>query len=117
MRRVLARALERAGCRVTAACDGSEALVHLRPLAFPSFGPKPDLVVTDVCLPGFSGFEVLETIRLLDRRIPVIVISAFVDRAMIDEARRLRATEVVTKPFDVHGFVTDTLRLLADAAP
>jgi CheY-like chemotaxis protein len=117
MRRVLARALRHAGCRVTTTGDGHEALAHLRPLAVPSLGARPDLVVTDVCLPGFSGLEVLETIRVLDRRIPVIVISAFMDPTMAEEARRLRATAFVTKPFDVEGFVADALQRLSDAAP
>jgi two-component system sensor histidine kinase RpfC len=116
MRRVLAGALQNSGCRVTAACDGNEALVHLRPLAVPSFGARPDLVVTDVCLPGFGGLEVLETIRVLDRRIPVILISAFMDQAMADEARRLRATALVSEPLDVEGFVADVRRRISDAA-
>ena len=73
--------------------DGTEALILTREL-------RPDLIVLDVMLPGLSGIEVLEALRLDDelRSIPVVVITAW-SHAEID-AQVAGADRFVSKPFD-----------------
>jgi len=73
--------------------DGAEALVLTREL-------RPDLIVLDVMLPGMSGIEVLEALKLEDeiRSIPVVVITAW-SHAEID-AQVAGADRFVSKPFD-----------------
>lgn len=112
MSKLLVRAFERAGCQVILARDGNEALAGLRPLVHASFGATPDLVLADLRLPGFSGFQVLETARLLSRNLPVFVISAFMDDEARDRAKRLRATGVVAKPVDLDELVSSLKRWL-----
>ena len=75
------------------AADGAEALTLTREL-------RPDLIVLDVMLPGLSGIEVLEALRLDDalRWIPVVVITAW-SHAEID-AQVAGADRFVSKPFD-----------------
>jgi CheY-like chemotaxis protein len=75
------------------AADGSEALTLTREV-------RPDLIVLDVMLPGLSGIEVLEALRLDPelRSIPVVVITAW-SHAEID-AQVAGADRFVSKPFD-----------------
>jgi len=75
------------------AADGLEALALAREL-------RPDLVVLDVMLPGLSGIEVLEALRLDEelRSIPVVVITAW-SHAELD-AQVAGADRFVSKPFD-----------------
>ena len=58
-----------------------------------------DLVILDVMLPGFDGFEVLAQIRRVDPLVPVIMLTA---RGDIEDRVRgldLGATDYVVKPF------------------
>jgi len=60
-----------------------------------------DVVVTDLCMPGMDGLELLAKIRELDADVPVIMITAFstIDDAI--EALRRGATDFLKKPFDM----------------
>ncbi len=81
---------------VTVCRDGSEALSTLRS------GLRPDLVVTDLSLPGLDGFQVLDRARsigLLDDQ-PVLVLSG--SEKSDDRVRALRAgaDDFLLKPFN-----------------
>jgi DNA-binding response OmpR family regulator len=80
----------RTGYRTTRAGNGRDALVSFHEL-------RPDLVVLDVSLPGFDGWQVLERIREVSR-IPVLMVTA--RSAEGDKVRGLRlgADDYVTKP-------------------
>jgi DNA-binding response OmpR family regulator len=60
----------------------------------------PDLVITDIRMPGPSGLRVIDSLRKTYWAIPVIVITAFGDAETHAEARRLGAHDVIDKPFD-----------------
>lgn len=68
-----------------------------------------DLVITDLRMPGMTGMEVLEDIRIQRPEVPVIIITGFstVDTAI--EAMRLGATDYLKKPYDM-----DELRVLIE---
>lgn len=80
------------------------ALSQLRPWS-------PDLIVTDLRMPGGSGLEVLEQIRRYDWRMPVVLITAFADATIHAEARRLGAACVLDKPFEFEEFRARVLSL------
>jgi two-component system, OmpR family, response regulator ResD len=88
---VVATYLHRAGYRVRLASDGPSAVaaVHTRP---------PDLVILDLMLPGFDGFEVFRRIR---RRgpIPVIMLTARGEESDRVLGLEMGADDYVTKPF------------------
>jgi two-component system, NtrC family, response regulator len=99
LRRVLEYTLQEEGYEVLTAADGEQGLLL--------FDEKtPDLVITDLKMPGITGFQVLESIKARSPRIPVMVLTAFgaVDTAV--EAMKLGAYDYVTKPFN-----RDELRL------
>ena len=91
--RELVRAVLGPAYRFAEAADGIEALALAREL-------RPDLIVLDVMLPGLSGIEVLEALRLDEelRSIPVVVITAW-SHAELD-AQVAGADRFVSKPFD-----------------
>ena len=92
--------------RFVEAADGIEALALTREL-------RPDLIVLDVMLPGLSGIEVLEALRLDDelRSIRVVVITAW-SHAEI-EAQVAGADRFVSKPFDPDDLSSAVEELLA----
>jgi DNA-binding response OmpR family regulator len=64
---------------------------------------QPDLVLSDISMPGMSGFEVLERlVRLAPRfeAMPFIFLTALADRDNELRGRRLGADDYVTKPID-----------------
>ena len=94
VRRTLADILELNGYTTLSAADGTEGLaVAKRDL--------PSVIITDLNMPGMTGFELLEAFRSDEmlRTIPVIVISAKVDRAATRHGMELGAADFITKPF------------------
>ena len=93
MSRAVTLSLQARGYEVTTAETGREALR--------AYGRQPwDLVILDLGLPDMPGIEVLRRIRELDR-VPVVVLSARVDRAEKVRLLDSGADDYVTKPFDL----------------
>lgn len=95
--RTLAREiLERDGHRVEAAVDGHDGLKR--------FGRnRPDVVLTDINMPGLDGHAVIEALKVLHADVPIIAVSGGGARdkdELLLEAMRLGAVEVIMKPFD-----------------
>ena len=70
-RDMLRRTLQKAGCTVAEACNGSEAIEALE-------RAKPALILLDLMMPGMDGFEVLERLHGDEawREVPVIIVTA-----------------------------------------
>jgi CheY-like chemotaxis protein len=83
------------GLLVLEAPDGGSALEQAR-------SEQPDLVVTDVMMPGLDGFQLAEALRCDERtsQIPLIFLSSEVEPANEARAQELGAVAYVTKPFD-----------------
>jgi nitrogen regulation protein NR(I) len=62
---------------------------------------KPDLVLMDIRMGGMSGLEGLRRIRVMDARLPVILMTAYGTTQVAIEAMKLGAYDYVLKPFDV----------------
>ena len=105
VRRLLIDMLEKNGFSVVAVDNGTEGLAL-------ASRDLPSLIITDVKMPGMTGLELLETLRGDEalRSIPVIVISANVDRATTRRGMELGAADFITKPFTeeevLHSIVT-----------
>jgi CheY-like chemotaxis protein len=83
--------------------SGEVALQRLRGDDLPSL---PDLIVTDLNLPGMSGFEFLETVKSDPglRRIPVLVVSSSTDEGDIAGAYDRQAGGYFAKPIDTDEY-------------
>ena len=100
--------MERAGFRVSVACDGPTAIEMVR-------RDHPDLLLLDIMLPGCDGFEVLELLKAGadTRRTRVIILTAKGREVDRRRARELGVDDYITKPFanrDVVERVTALLR-------
>ncbi len=95
-REVIGRILERGGHAVTLVDDGEQALEALERTV-------PDLVVLDRNMPGMSGVEALQALRLMMRgreRLPVIMLSADVTPEAKREALEAGADAYLAKPIE-----------------
>ena len=90
----LREALERQQYAVCVAPSAEAALETLKVDRF-------DLILLDIRLPGMSGLEAVEEIQKLDRRTPVIVMTAHGTRDSALDAVRRGAYDYFTKPFSL----------------
>lgn len=108
IRDVITFALERAGMAVTAARDGSEALMAWRRGA-------PDLIVLDIGMPELDGLEVCRTIRRTSE-VPILFLSARdeeVDRII---GLEMGGDDYVSKPFSPRELVARVKAILKRSA-
>jgi len=95
-----------AGYDVVTVNNGSAALKRIAEI-------KPDLIVLDVYMPGYSGLEVCQ--RLKDAaetaRIPVLLTVGKLEPFKAEEARRVRADAHIVKPFEASELLTAITRL------
>lgn len=102
MRALISDMLRLEGYEVTEARDGAALLDLIVETLHPSEDPQiPDLIITDIWMPGCTGLEVLARLRRFDWATRVIVITAFGDEVAHAEARRLGAALVLDKPFEL----------------
>ncbi len=90
--------LSREGFRVDKCYDGESALRRLR-------GDHWDLLILDLMLPRLSGWEVLRTLRMEKRNLPVLVLSARGEETDKVAGLELGADDYVTKPFSPRELV------------
>ncbi|HWJ06478.1 MAG TPA: nitrogen regulation protein NR(I) [Steroidobacteraceae bacterium] len=94
IRWVLERALKQAGMTPVPFDDADSALAALR-------RGEPDVLVTDVRMPGKSGLDLLEEVRARRPKLPVIVMTAHSDLDSAVAAYQGGAFEYLPKPFDI----------------
>jgi DNA-binding NarL/FixJ family response regulator len=80
-------------CEVLAVPSAEEGLLELRRTHF-------DLVITDVRLPGMSGFDLVRRIQKLKRDVPIIMITAYSSSEGQKEAHSLGVLRYFSKPLD-----------------
>jgi DNA-binding NtrC family response regulator len=115
MRDALQQLLALDGYDVVVAGSGDEAL-----LSMPQRGV--DLIVSDICMPGLDGLEVLERSRAANPRVGVILISGYATVDTAIEALRLGANDFLLKPFELDDLRRSVERVLrvcqvADSGP
>jgi len=92
LRELISRKLINEGFKIDEAVDGEEGLKKLQET-------KPDLILLDLILPGFDGFEILE--RMKDNpstsSIPVLILSNLGQRDEIERGLKLGAVDFLVK--------------------
>ncbi|PGM59203.1 MULTISPECIES: response regulator [unclassified Bacillus (in: firmicutes)] len=61
----------------------------------------PDLVILDMKIPGMDGVEILKRIKEINKDIKVILMTAYGELDIIEEAKKLGALQYFPKPFDI----------------
>ena len=59
-----------------------------------------DIIISDINLPNFCGLDFIKELRIVDKTIPVIILSAYTDKDYLLQATRLKLTDYLTKPID-----------------
>ena len=93
------------GHEVVCAADGPTGLQQWK--AF-----KPHLVVLDIMLPGIDGLSSLQSIRLEDERLPILILSAKAASDDIIKGLSYGVDDYLAKPFQLEEFLLRTKRLL-----
>ncbi len=70
----------------------------------------PDVVVTDLRMPGMDGVELTRRLREQDKHLPVILATAFGDVSTAVSAMRAGADDYLTKPIDIDALVVSIER-------
>ena len=73
-------------------------------------------LLTDFCLPGLSGAELIRTLRAQGSDIPALVMSAYTDAATREDAERAGAVAVLPKPVAIPELLDHVRRLLRSKA-
>lgn len=84
--------LEKEGYKVITASSGEEAIKKINE-------PNIDVILLDLILPDFDGFEILKKIRVTEvlKNIPVIVFSNLSEETAIKKAEELGSTDFMVK--------------------
>ena len=107
-RNFYSNALARDGFEIEQAHNGHQAFAK-------ALESSPDLIVTDIAVPGLDGIELCRRLRadVRTRTIPVLAITGHDDRQYPDRARVAGADQVLIKPCDVQVLLSEARRLLA----
>ncbi len=110
IRWVLQKALERDGMSVRAFADADKFVEALN-------FDTPDVVITDIRMPGKDGFQLLDYLNQTKPEVPVIVITAHSDLASAVTAFQRGAFEYLPKPFDTDAAVDLVRRAAIQSSP
>ncbi|MFM8410664.1 MAG: UDP-3-O-acyl-N-acetylglucosamine deacetylase [Alphaproteobacteria bacterium] len=109
IRQSLRGVLSDEGFAVEEAGDGRRALEMVR-------SAPPDLVVLDVWLPEIDGIALLEQIKALHPRLPVVIICGHANIEAAVRATRLGASDFIEKPFSIEALLGSIERALGGVA-
>jgi CheY-like chemotaxis protein/LmbE family N-acetylglucosaminyl deacetylase len=98
--------LERGGCVVMTLGDGREAAAFVQDF-------EPDVLVTDIELPGMSGLDLIAQVRDVRDTLPIIVMTAHASVDYAITALRNQADEFLTKPVTAAALLGHVNRLAA----
>lgn len=92
LRRVTEYSLQSAGFHVICAADGKQGLTAFHE-------DHPEVVITDIQMPGMSGYEVLQHIKMERPETLVIVVTAYSSVEKAVDAMKQGAYDYLSKPF------------------
>lgn len=86
-------ALLEEGYLIVKSKDGLDALAKFKSNSF-------DLVIIEIMLPSMDGIELMEKMKQLIPKMPIIVNSFHANKDLIDEIKRMGACQHILKPFE-----------------
>lgn len=102
------RVLQTYGYEVVIARDGLEALQK-------EASTEPDMVILDVNLPTFDGWEVCRRIKAR-RAVPIMLLTVRAERADVERSHDAGADDHLPKPFDITEFLSHINKLMTRTA-
>ena len=107
MREVIKIAFRRENIEVVACHDGDAAIAQMQQ-------QPPDVVISDVIMPGKDGYEVCQQIKQTPGfgNTPVVLMSGVVNRNVAEKAFAVKADELIRKPFQPQDLIARVKQLL-----
>lgn len=99
VRNLLADILIEGGHNVETTSDGNQGIEMFKDMDF-------DMVFTDLGMPGVSGWEVAETVKNINRKIPVAIITGWNVEMEESEMRERGVNLIAHKPFEVNQILS-----------
>ncbi|MDD4600285.1 Sporulation initiation phosphotransferase F [bioreactor metagenome] len=94
IRRLLVEVLSEEGYTVFTASTGYEGVQQVK-------DTEPDLVLMDMKMPGMDGIETLRELKRIGKADKVIMMTAYGELELVNQAQQLGAYAYITKPFDI----------------
>lgn len=94
LNRILCRTLTNRGYDVTSADNGISALSKTEEQTF-------DMIITDIMMPKMDGFELADSIRMTNKEIPIIFMTARDDKPSKMLGYSIGIDDYIVKPFDM----------------
>ena len=107
IRMVLEEGLSSVDLEITTFAD-AESLIHALST------DKPDLIISDIKMPGMHGYDLLKHIKNNYEKLPVIIMTAFTDMQAAIDAYGGGAFEYIPKPFDLDEAIQTVKRALEE---
>ena len=107
IRLVLEESLSSSGFKTQSFPNGEDLIKKLE-------SDQPDLIITDVQMPGMLGFDLMKHINTNYENIPVVIMTAFADMQAAVESFGGGAFEYLPKPFDLEEATEIVERALED---
>ena len=100
------KALSKEGYEILISLNGADAIGKAKE-------QKPDLVILDIKMPGIDGIETLKRIKRLNKKMVIIMLTAYGTMDSAKEALKLGAHDFITKPFKldyIKGVIRENLK-------
>ncbi|KAA3618323.1 MAG: response regulator [Calditrichaeota bacterium] len=94
IRELYADALRHSGFELILVEDGEKGLEKWQQDKF-------SMLITDIGLPGMSGWEVIESIRKKNNNVPIIIISGWGNQVEFIRGKELNVSHILSKPIDL----------------
>ena len=94
IRRLLTEVLAEEGYGVDMAANGLEGIEKVK-------AAMPCLILMDMKMPGMDGIETLRELKKMGQADKVIMMTAYGELELVNQARELGAYAYITKPFDI----------------
>lgn len=94
IRIVLQEVLKNEGYAIQTAGSGLEAVELLKNEDF-------DALLTDMKLPGMNGVEILQHAADLNKKLVIMMMTAYGEQELVDQAKSLGAAHFFKKPFEI----------------
>ena len=92
-RKIISGVLTENGYQVTSAVNGKEGIEFVEK-------EQPDIILTDLLMPEYDGYWVLEQLKARGRTIPVIVLTSDIQTTTEKRCRELGVVAFLNKPVD-----------------
>ena len=110
VRKLADTALTRLGYEIHSFASGADALAGLC-----SISPSPELLITDVIMPGMNGRVLAEKLAALVPAIRVLFVSGYTEHFIVDRGVLKKGIEFLPKPYSIDQLAQRVRAVLHDA--